>query len=229
MSDKELNYDFESVETESSIRESKGVEENDKLGKALDEEEKVRVTIEVPESVRDGAKSKLPHGGMSDEVRGLLTRIAFGQEMNQRSRLEQQLDDLREERSKLQRERRELDAKIENLDDRIHGVEDKLGSITTQEDRYEAKLEELEYRIRVEGTRVFPEHGAVERVASGVGKNPEGVIKDLKQRNPDVNDSAFEEGSIHGNGGSFLAPDEDGEITPVDEREQIHRSNESDD
>lgn len=188
----------------------------------MSDDDSVRVTVCVPEEVRDAAKDKLPHGGMSEEVRDLLTRIAFGEEVNQRSRLERQAEELRERRAEKRRERRELDANIENLDDRIETIERKLGELSTREERYEAKLEELEYRLRSEGTRIFTGHGLVERVASEAGVEPEGVIGDLKERNPDVPDFAFEP-AIHDHENEWNGLPDDEAETPVDEREEGFR------
>lgn len=204
----------------------------------VEQEETVRLTVEVPESVRDGAKAKLPHGGLTQVVREELSRVAFGEEMGQRSRLESHLEDVRKERDKLQRERRELDAKIDNLNDQAKDIEQKLDDLTTQEDRYEAKLESLEYSIRIEGKNLFPEYGQIKTLAVETGKSPEGVIKDLKHRNPDVPDKAFVEG-----GGKYTPPDknesglksvkssgygEDGEMRPLEERKEKYRSQDPD-
>ncbi|ADJ16809.1 hypothetical protein HacjB3_19333 (plasmid) [Halalkalicoccus jeotgali B3] len=206
------------------------------------EERMVQVAVEVPESVRDGAKAKLPYGGMSQVIREELNRVAFGEEMGQRSRLESRLEDVREERDKLQRERRELNAKLENLEDQAKDIERKLDDLTTQEDRYEAKLESLEYNIRIEGRNLFADHGQVESIAAEAGKSPEGVIKDLKHRNPDVPDEAFLSG-LDG-GGGFSPPDKnpksslksaknigygkDGEMRPLEEREEKYRPRDPD-
>lgn len=161
------------------------------------DEETVQVIAEVPKSVRDGAKDKLPYGGMSEEIRETLSRIAFGEELNQRSRLEARLEDLREDRDELYRERRELDAQIENIESQISSIEREVSQLSTQEERYEAKLESIEYRIRSEGGHLFPEHGEIKKVASEAQREPEGVIQDLRERNPDIPDRAFEELPIH--------------------------------
>lgn len=200
------------------------------------EEESVRITFEAPESVRDGAKQKLPHGGMSEELRDTLTRIAFGEDMNQRSRLEKQKEDLKEKLREKREIRREADADIETLEGRLQGINEKLDQISTGEERYEAKLESLEYNVRVDGTHLDPGHGQVKSVAGEFGKSPEGVIKDLKHRNPDVPDQAFEEGmgadpysppDGDSPGLSSLSNDEngeDGEITPLEDREEKYRT-----
>lgn len=159
-----------------------------------DGEETARVVAEVPKSVKETAKEKLPYGGLSDEIQQTLERIAFGEELSQRSRLERQRDEIKEKLRQKRAERRELNAEIETLEDRIGGLDEKLSSITTREDKYEAKIEELEAMLRIDGTRLDPDHAAVKRAATTGGVEPEGVVETLKERNPDVPSYAFEDG-----------------------------------
>lgn len=186
-----------------------------------DSEETVRVVADVPKSIKMAAKEKLPHGGLSQEIEDALSRVAFGEELTQRSRLERQLDDLQKKRQDLQDERRELDAKIETYDNKIETVQREMSNLSSREERYESKLEELEVRLRVEGTRLDPGNTHVKRVAKESQKEVEGVVQDLKQRNPDVPDFAFEDG-LHDHQNSWQSIDEE-DVTPVEEREARYR------
>lgn len=159
-----------------------------------DDEELVRVVAQVPESVKETAKQKLEYGGLSREIQETLERIAFGEDLTQRSRLERQRDELRKELRRKRERRRELNAEIETLEGRIDGVDDKLADITTREDKYEAKIEELEAMLRQDGVRLDPNNGAVQRAAKTGGVEPEGVVETLKERNPDVPEYAFRDG-----------------------------------
>ena len=160
----------------------------------MDDEKMVRINVEVPESVRDTAKKNLDYGGLSREIRERLEEIAFGPELSHRSRLERQRADLKDRLRDVREKRRDLDAEIETLEEQIQAVDEKLGSITEREDKYEAKLEELESQLRRDGIRMYPGTPKVERAAATGGVEPEGVIKELKERNPDVPDYAFEDG-----------------------------------
>lgn len=182
-----------------------------------DSEETARVVANVPKSVKETAKQKLPHGGLSKEIQDTLERIAFGEDLSQRSRLERQRDDLRETLREKRDKRRELDAEIETLEGKINGIDEKLSTITTREDKYEAKIEELEALLRQDGVRLDPEHGAVRRAAETGGVEPEGVVKTLKERNPDVPAYAFQDGLHDRRTWDGLAP----EIAtlPVEDRE----------
>jgi len=180
------------------------------------DENTVRVVAQVPESVKETAKEKLEYGGISREVRETLERIAFGEDLTQRSRLERQRDELQETLRKKREERRELDAEIENIEQRIDGIDSKINNLTTREDKFEAKLEELEATLRVDGGRLDPEHPAVKRAAKTGRMEVEGVIETLKERNPDVPTYAFQDGLKDRKNWNGL-PDSQAEL-PVDER-----------
>lgn len=188
-----------------------------------DDEETKRITVIVPKAVHETAKKKLKHGGISREVRESLRRVAFGEDMNQRSRLEQQLEELRDERQELRAERREIDAKIENVESKIDGIQDDISQLSSEEERYESKLEELEYRVREDGTRLDPNNGHVERVANEAQREPEAVVNDLKERNPDVPDYAFEEGDLYGKNKPWNGVPEENIDLAVDDRTAKYR------
>lgn len=157
-------------------------------------EETARVVAQVPESVKAAAKEKLEYGGLSREIQDTLERIAFGEDLGERSRLERRRDELTEELREKREERREINAEIENIEQRIDGVEDKLSNLTSREDKFEARIEALETRLRVEGQRLDPDHAAVKDAAAAAGVEPEGVVEKLKERNPDVPTYAFQDG-----------------------------------
>ncbi len=182
-----------------------------------DDEESVRVVANVPKSVKETAKEKLEYGGISREIQETLERIAFGEELTQRSRLERQREELQEELQQKRERRRELDADIANIEQRIDGIDSKLNNITTREDKYEAKLEELEAMLRKDGMHITPDLPAVERAAKTGGVENEGVIQTLKERNPDVPTYAFEK-VMHAAETWTGLPDSQADL-PVDERE----------
>lgn len=162
----------------------------------MSDEETAIASAEVPKSTYELAKDKLPYGGISKEIRGLIERIAHGDDLNQRSRLEQRLRNLREQRRELQQERREIDVRIENIDSRIQTAEREVSQLTEVEERYEAKIEMLEQRLRDPDNEYFhllPDLRAVRRIAEETGREPEGVVADIRDRNPDVPEYAFEE------------------------------------
>lgn len=184
-----------------------------------DAEEQVRVVANVPKSVKEAAKEKLEYGGLSREIESTLQRIAFGEDLNQRGRLKRQRADLKEDLMEKRERRRELDAEIENVEQRIQSITESMNNLTTREDKYEAKLEALEQRLRVEGSRLDPKHSAVVEAANTGGVEPEGVVKTLKSRNPDVPVYAFKDG-LHDRHTWDGLPVDIAEL-PVDKRESL--------
>lgn len=187
-----------------------------------DDEEMVRVNVEVPKTVRDTATEKLEYGGLSREIRERLHEIAFGPELTQRSRLERRREDLKDDLREKREARREIETEIETLENRILAVDEKLTSMTAREDKFEAKLEELESQLREDGMRVFPGHPAVGRAAATGEVEIEGVIRELKDRNPDVPDFAFVEGlNDHENDWRGVSEEDLGKS--VEDRERRYR------
>ena len=184
-----------------------------------DEEETTRVVADVPTDVKETAKEKLPYGGISQEIQNTLERIAYGEELGQRSRLERRREELQADLREARERRREIDAEIATLEDKINGVDDKLSTLTSREDKYEAKVEELEAMLRQDGTRLDPEHAAVKRAAETGGVEPEGVVETLKERNPDVPTYAFKDGLHDRNTWDGL--DDETATLPVDERKGV--------
>jgi vacuolar-type H+-ATPase subunit I/STV1 len=184
-----------------------------------DDTETARVVADVPADVKETAKEKLPFGGISEEIQATLERIAYGEELGQRSRLERRREELQADLRDARERRREIDAEIATLEDRISGVDDKLSNLTTREDKFEAKIEELEAMLRQDGTRLDPNHAAVKRAAETGGVEPEGVVETLKERNPDVPPYAFEDGLHDRNTWDGLGPDT--ATLPVEERQGV--------
>jgi len=159
-----------------------------------DESETARVVADVPKEVKEAAAEKLEYGGLSREIQDMLERIAFGEDLNQRSRLQRQRQQLKDDLVDKREARRAINNDIETIEQRINGINEQLSNLTTREDKYEAKLESLEHRLRVEGSRLDPEHPAIKEAASTGGVEVEGVIQTLKERNPDVPVYAFQDG-----------------------------------
>lgn len=183
------------------------------------EQETARVVADVPADVKQTAKEKLPFGGLSEEIQDTLERIAYGEELGQRSRLERRREELQADLRDARERRREVDAGIATLEDKIDGVDEKLSSLTSREDKYEAKIEELEAMLRQDGTRLDPAHAAVKRAAETGCVEPQGVVETLKERNPDVPTYAFEDGLHDRNTWAGLEPDT--ATLPVGKREGV--------
>jgi chromosome segregation ATPase len=155
----------------------------------VSDREPVRVLVDA--DVKQKLKRDLEHGELSERLREEANRIAYGSETAERERVQRELVELREERrdlndeiSSLQHERDEVERKIERAEHRLSELEDKAGE-------YDGVLAMLEEDLS-EGARVFHGTEKVKRAAEIGNCDPEDVIADLQERNPNVPDLAFE-------------------------------------
>ena len=151
---------------------------------------KSQINFKVESNAKELAKEKLDHGELSTELRETIHRVAYGEEISKRERMHKQLADKRDKRDSLRAEKREIEAQIEEIEGEIARIEERLDGMERREDKYEATLEMLEETLYA-GGRVFEEHGQVMKAAKIGGKEPEGVIEELQERNPSVPDHAF--------------------------------------
>lgn len=151
-----------------------------------------QVNVTVPEAMKELAKEKLEHGGLSRLVREQLREVAYGEELSRRARLEERLERHQDRRSELKREKEEIVAEIDELEEKMERDRSRLSDLQSKEDEYQGALEMLEDQL-VEGTHIFPEHGQVKKAAHLGEKDPDSVIDDLRERNPSVPEYAFVE------------------------------------
>ena len=149
-----------------------------------------QINFTVDDNAKELAKNKLEHGELSKRLREAVEEIAFGEELSRRSKLEERLDSLQDKRDELETEREQITAELEEVTSKIERVSDRLDDLQTQEDEYQGALEMLEDQL-ADGRNVFVGHGQVEKAAHIGEKEPEGVIDDLKDRNPSIPDHAF--------------------------------------
>lgn len=173
----------------------------------MGEDNDVRINFDIDEETREQAKTKLDHGELSERLRDHVRKIAWGEELSERERLQSRLQSLRTERDKTRAQIRRLQADVEEKETEIARMEERLDSLDSREDRYEAALEMLEETLHG-GGRVFPDHAQVQRAARLGGVNEEMVIDDLRERNPSVPDHNFvdrtKEKTARGDGSSSL-------------------------
>lgn len=152
----------------------------------------VRVTHRVPEHARDAAQSKTEHGELSDLVRGVYRRIAFGEDVDQHESVKMELERVRDEKDETQAKIRELQADLESLRTKETRLEEKLSEHTSREQKYEGHLDQLEAQL-LDGSHIPKSYNGVVQAAKEGEKEPEDVIDELKERNPQVPEYAFEE------------------------------------
>lgn len=151
-----------------------------------------QVGFEVNADAYEKAKSKLPWGGVSSELRTKVHELAYGTQTTERRRLKDKLEDLRKERREIDND---IDEKKHERDEKERGisrVEERLDTLMQQDGEYDGFLEAIESNLH-QGYRVDPNHGQIEDAADLGDCTRDEVIKDLKERNPELPDKAFRE------------------------------------
>jgi predicted nucleic acid-binding Zn-ribbon protein len=95
-----------------------------------DDVEKVQLNIRVDKPAKEGAKEKLPHGGLTREINEYLNDIAFGN--GRIADVQSDLQDLRDERRQKRAERDYLNEQLEDLDIRIERLEEELQELLVE-------------------------------------------------------------------------------------------------
>ena len=152
-----------------------------------DKDDDVRFNVKMRRQLRDDAKRNTERGELSEDVRDLFRRKAYGEAgTSKNTELEQkqaELDDVRDRVDELRRERRKIDAEIESQESRATRLEEQISRMEEQTDTFDTVVATLESML-LDGARIFPE-----RVDDELDSKR--VINELKDRNPDVPDYAF--------------------------------------
>lgn len=159
----------------------------------MSDKEMVRVYAEVPKRSKKIAKRKLEHGGLTREIRECIERIAHGAEVSEKQRLKDDLEEMRDERQGLKQERSRIDDDLDALERKIERAENKLDQLRDKEGEYEGALRMIEESMHEDGMCVFEGHGQVQEAAELGNCSQDDVVNDLKNRNPTLPDSRFNE------------------------------------
>lgn len=157
-----------------------------------DDEEMEQLVVEVPKNTKQIAKRNLEHGGLSREVRATLARIAHGEEVAEVRQVKDNLEDLRDERANLKQKRDTIENELQDVERKIERGEAKLERLRDIESEYEGRLKGIEERMQQEDMHVWPEHGVVKSTAEDYGQEPDDIIQDLRERNPELPDEQFQ-------------------------------------
>jgi len=149
-------------------------------------DDEVRFNVKMRQQLRDDAKRNTERGELSEDVRDLFRRKAYGVAGDETSELERkkaELRDVRGRKDELRQERRRINAELESQEDRETRLEEQIAQLEERDDKFSTVVETLETML-LDGARIFPE-----RVDDDL--DAQRVIDELKERNPDVPDSAF--------------------------------------
>jgi len=164
------------------------------MGQTMSDEdvEWTQFNFRVQETALDTAKHKTEHGELSKEMRREINRIAFGADVSEHKRLKEERQDLVDKRDTINKKITNLTQERDEIDRKIERIDSRLDSVTDMEGKYEGHLESIAEDMR-DGMNVFVGHGKIETAASVLGKDEEEVIADIKERNPDIDESQFED------------------------------------
>jgi len=149
------------------------------------------VNFKAPETTVEEAKSGLDHGELSEELRATVQRLAHGADVAEETRLTDRLQTLREERRNKRQERENIEQELEELNRDIERVEQRLDALRDQQGEYDGVLAMLEEDLN-DGVRILGGSDKIKRAAKLGDCDVEDVIADLKERNPNLPDAAFE-------------------------------------
>lgn len=156
-------------------------------------DDEVRFNVKMRRQLRDDAKRNTNRGELSEDVRDLFRRKAYGHgaesENTELERTRAELDEVRDRIDDLRRDRRRIDAEIESQETRATRLEERMERLEERTDKFSTVVDTLE-SILLDGGRIFPE-----RVDDDL--EAERVINELKERNPDVPEYAFELSGPH--------------------------------
>jgi len=163
-----------------------------------DPEETVRFNVQMPEQLRDDAKRNTDRGELSNDVRNLFRRKAYGLdstgEPSELERVQAELKEARREVDDLRHRRAQIETKIEAKETRVSRLEERVDSLQEREAELESAVGVLENMLH-DGDRMWPT-----RIKNAVEVDPETaqrLYQELRERNSDLPSAAFEEPGVH--------------------------------
>lgn len=160
-------------------------------------DEEVRFNVQMPKSLREDAKRNAERGELSEDVRNLFRRKAYGVGGNERvTELEEKKAQLRDTRDKIDQaraDRSKLDTKIQSLESQATRLEERISTLQEKRDKENQYLEVLEEMLQ-NGTRLWPT--MIKNKIDVDETTAEGLYEELQARNSELPDAAFTEPGV---------------------------------
>lgn len=164
----------------------------------MTEEEQVRFTVQMPEELREDAKRNTDHGELSDDVRDLFRRKAYGigdtEKPSELERVEAELQDVRDTIDDLRTERSKIEAKIQSKENRETRLEERRDRLREEKETASQALDMLENMLQ-SGERMWPVK--IKNAADVDMDTAQDLYLKLKDRNPEIPEKAFTEPGVH--------------------------------
>jgi len=163
-----------------------------------DKDEKVRFTVQMPEDLREDAKRNSERGELSDNIRDLFRRKAYGigdsESPSELEQAEAELQEVRNSIDDLRLKRSKIDAKIQSKENRETRLEERIDRLKAEQEEVNQSLDVLENMLQ-NGERMWPVR-IKNAVDVDIDTAQELYLK-LQDENPELPQEAFEEAGIY--------------------------------
>lgn len=159
-------------------------------------DEQVRYNVQMPRKLREDAKRNCERGELAEAVRDVFRRKAYGcgsTAPSETERVTAELRDARRHLDELRHDRNMKDTKIQAQETRVARLEERKDAAEARQSDIEETIDRLQALLS-DGERLWPTRIKNETGCS-TGRATE-LHKALKDRNPDVPDTAFLEPGV---------------------------------
>lgn len=163
-----------------------------------DKDQEVRFNVKMRMQLRDDAKRNTKRGELSEEIRDLFRRKAYGEqaagETNEIDQLKAELRSVRDRIEDLRKERGKIENELESQERRGARLEERISALERDQQELTQTLETLENMLQ-SGERMWPTR--VKNAADVDRDTAQKLYQQLKDRNGELPTAAFEEPSVH--------------------------------
>jgi chromosome segregation ATPase len=163
----------------------------------MTDDDAVRYTVQMPRELREDAKRNAERGELAEEVRDVFRQRAYGiggtDQPTELEKTKAELRDVRRTVDDLRHRRRQLDAEIEAKETRATRLEERVEALENERSEIETTVDTLE-NLLLDGDRMWPTK--IKNAADVDASTAEELYHELRDRNPDLPDAAFEEPTV---------------------------------
>jgi predicted nucleic acid-binding Zn-ribbon protein len=163
----------------------------------MTDDDYVRYTVQMPRELREDAKRNTERGELAEEVRDVFRQRAYGiggtDSPSELDKVKAELRDVRQTIDDLRHRRRQLDAEIEAKETRATRLEERIEALEEERSELETTVDMLE-NLLLDGDRMWPTR--IKNAADVDPSTAEEIYHELRDRNPDLPDAAFEEPAL---------------------------------
>lgn len=164
----------------------------------MTDESAVRFTVQMPEDLREDAKRNSERGELSEEVRDLFRRKAYGiGDTDKPTELEQteaELEEVRNSIDDLRLQRSKIVAKIQSKENRETRLEERIDRLKQESEEINQTLTVLENMLQ-NGERMWPVR--IKNAVDVDQDTAQELYMKLQDENPELPQEAFEEPGVH--------------------------------